>query len=223
MNLSNACRLLDISIEEMDSPKLKKNYKRKCLRFHPDKKGDKEKFIELKQAYDFILNYPKPSTFLDDIDETMLRQYLYSIYTSEIEIFKNPVFIRYFIDPVKEHLSKFKKYELCPSLENLLKKDIYYLEEENIYIPLWHQEITFGGKISVTIHPKLPKNVELDENNNILCEFKDILVFGSVSILITESEKKEKRLIGKGIPRIKNNIYDASDLSDIILISPSFS
>jgi hypothetical protein len=93
------------------------------------------------------------------------------------------------------------------------------LEEEKLYIPLWHEEIMFHGKIKVVIEPELPSNVELDEFNNILisCESKDILVIGTVSFLITDQERKEKRIIGKGIPRIQHSIYDASELSDIIL------
>jgi hypothetical protein len=221
MNLDKACRLLDISPKEIHIPTLKKKYKKKCLRFHPDKNGDKEKFIELKEAYDFIVNRPKKQTILDEIDETLLRQYLYSIYKSEVDIFKHPLFVKYFIDPVQEHLNHFKNYILHPTLEQLLRKDVYYLEEELLYIPLWHDEIVFDKKIKVTIEPVLPDKIEIDENNNILVlyEEKDTLVFGSISISISNQEKKEKRIIGKGIPRIQSSIYDASQLSDIILIS----
>jgi hypothetical protein len=219
MNTARACQLLDISMKDIHSPLLKKQYKSKCLRYHPDKKGDKERFVELKEAYDFLLNHPKPVSFLDDIDESILRQYLYSLYSSNLSIFKHPVFIEYFIDPVEEHLTQYKQYVLRPTIEQLLRKDIYYLEEEKLYIPLWHEEIMFHGKIKVVIEPELPSNVELDEFNNILisCESKDILVIGTVSFLITDQEKKEKRIIGKGIPRIHHSIYDASELSDIIL------
>lgn len=220
MDLEKACELLEISPEEIHSPLLKKKYKSKCLRFHPDKNGKKEKFVELKQAYDFLSQQPKPTTFLDDLDETFLRQYLYSIYRSNMEIFKHPLFVRYFIDPVKSHLHEFKEYILHPTLEQLLRKDIYYLEEEKLYIPLWHEEIIFHGKIKVTLRPILPDGIELDESNNIIIPYamnQNRIIFGSISILITDQEKKEKRLIGKGIPRIQPSIYDASELSDIIL------
>jgi hypothetical protein len=218
MNLEKACRLLDITPDEIHSPCLKKKYKHKCLRYHPDKKGDKEKFIELQEAYEFLVHQPKPSSFLDNMDEHLLRQYLYSMYTSDVDLFKHPLFVRHFIKPVQEHLDHFKQYVLHPTLEQLLRKDVYYLEEETLYIPLWHEEITFYGKIKVVLEPVLPDNIRLDENNNILVygEVKDTLVWGAVSILISEKEKKEKRILGKGIPRIKDSLYDASELSDII-------
>ena len=221
MNLNRACRLLEISPRDIHGPQLKKQYKRKCLRFHPDKKGDKEIFIELKEAYEFLLHQPKQDSFLDNMDETFLRQYLYSIYKSDLVLFKHPWFVQYFIEPVQTHLNHYKHYILHPTLEQLLRKDVYYLEEEKLYVPLWHEEIIFDKKIKVTLEPVLPEKIELDEHNNLLVsyEVQETLVFGSVSILITEQERKEKKLIGKGIPRILSSIYDASEISDIILFS----
>jgi len=34
---------------------LKKAYHKMCLKFHPDKGGDADKFIEIKNAYDELL------------------------------------------------------------------------------------------------------------------------------------------------------------------------
>ena len=220
MNLERACFLLDVSVKDIHTPLVKKKYKTKCLQFHPDKRGDKAKFIELKEAYDFIMSQPKQSSFLEEFDEKMLRQYLYTLYKTDFSLFKHPLFVRHFVVPVQEHLNQYKTYTLCPSLENLFKQDIYYLEEEHLYIPLWHHEIVFRGKIKVILTPKLPSHVEIDENNNILIrgEIKDVIELSTISILISESEKKEKRLLSKGIPRVQTCIYDTHELSDIILL-----
>ena len=198
--MQRACFLLDISIRDIHTPLLKKKFRKKCLRFHPDKHGDKEKFIELKEAYDYILSQPKESSLLDEVDESVLRQYLFSIYHSNIEAFKHPLFVRHFVEPVVMHLQSFKTYTLEPSLEQMMRKDIYYLEEENVYIPLWHQEIIFHGKIKIQLHPVLPKHMELDENNNILIygQAADLHI-GSISILISDQEKKERKIKKKGI------------------------
>jgi len=220
MNLERACFLLDISIQDIHTPLVKKKYKSKCLRFHPDKHGDKEKFIELKDAYDFIKSVPKQRSVLDELDEKVWRQYLYTLHHSNVSLFKHPLFVRHFVQPVQEHLSQYKSYTLQPTLENVFKRDIYYLEEEQLYIPLWHQEIVFHGKIKVSILPKLPSHIEIDEENNLLIRgpFADSIEIGSISISINEQEKKEKRMIGKGIPRILSSIYDTSELSDINLL-----
>ena len=146
---------------------------------------------------------------------------MYTVCSSDISFFKHPLFIRHFIRPVQDHLSQFKTYTLCPTLEQLLRQDIFYLEEEKLFIPLWHEEIVFHGKIKINITPKLPSNIEIDENNNLMVygEITDTLTFGSISILINPEEKKEKRIIGKGIPRIQQLLYDVHELSDIILLS----
>ena len=51
---SNSHELLQIEppVTEDD---LKKAYHKMCLKFHPDKGGDAEKFIEIKNAYDELL------------------------------------------------------------------------------------------------------------------------------------------------------------------------
>jgi hypothetical protein len=41
---------------------------------------------------------------------------------------------------------------------------------------------------------------------------------GSISILITHQEKKEKKIRNKGIPRIQTALYEIQELSDIIFI-----
>lgn len=225
MNVERACALLDISPKEIHTPILKKKYKKKCLLVHPDKRGDKKTFVELKEAYDFLSNLPKEETFLDSFDENVLRQYIQTLHHSKVDLFKHPLFIRYFIQPVQEHLENFKTYVLQPTLEQMFRKDIYYLEEEKLYIPLWHQEIMFHGKIKVVLNPILPNGIELDEDNNILVSRKyvqkDSVVLGAISISFNEKEWIEKRIQKRGIPRMGSFIYDVSSLSDIML--PPFS
>jgi len=222
--MERACFLLEVSPHEIHSPKLKKNYRKKCLLFHPDKRGDPRHFVEIKDAYEFLCGQPK-ETFLDAFDEKLLRQYVHSMKTSNLDMFKHPLFVRYFLDPVQDHLQSYKTYILTPRISQLLRKDIYYLEEDQLYIPLWHEEIIFHGKIKVLIQPILPKGVEIDEDNNILVTVsgvQDSVVLDGISILIPDQEKEKKDqkrvLKKKGIPRIQSFIYDASVLSDIIFL-----
>jgi hypothetical protein len=106
----------------------------------------------------------------------------------------------------------------------LLRKDVYYLEEEKLYIPLWHEEIVFHGKIKAIIHPVLPKGVELDEENNIWVSYSKELpdrVFQWISILMEEMPERKEHVLRfkkKGIPKIQTFIYDAQELSDVIVL-----
>jgi len=228
MNVQRACFLLDLFPHEIHTPKLKKNYRKKCLLFHPDKCGDKTIFVQVKDAYDFLSAQPEES-FLDSFDEKILRQYLHTLQKTKVEFFTHPLFVRYFIEPVKNHLQSYKTYTLNPTLEQLLRKDIYYLEEDQLYIPLWHQEIVFHGKIKVIIDPVLPKGVEIDEDNNILVSYADLQdsLLDWISILIDKDHEKELKkeaslekwiLKKKGIPRIRSFIYDTQELSDLIVL-----
>jgi len=205
MDLYTACELLNINVSDRNNTELiKKKYKRACLKYHPDKNGNQEKFIKLKEAYEFINK--KNETIMDQFDESVLRKYAYFLKSLESPIFKHPLFLKYVVQPIENHLSEYKTYELNPTIENLLNKDIYYLEEEHIYIPLWHHEIIFNKKIRVVIKPNL-NNMYLDDDNNIYIKQEDLHLLGV-------SNLKELKI---GIPRVSKDIYDASNLSNIII------
>jgi hypothetical protein len=206
MDLYTACELLNINVSDRNNTELiKKKYKRACLKYHPDKNGNQEKFIKLKEAYEFINK--KNETIMDHFDESILRKYAYFLKSLESPLFKHPLFLKYVVQPIENHLSEYKTYELNPMIENLLNKDIYYLDEEHIYIPLWHHEIIFNKKIRVIIKPIL-NNMYLDDDNNIYIKREDLHLLGI-------SNLKELKI---GIPRVSKDIYDASNLSNIIII-----
>jgi len=206
MDLHTACELLNINVSDRNNTELvKRKYKKACLKYHPDKNGTQEKFIKLKEAYEFINK--KNETIMDQFDESILRKYAYFLKSLEHPLFKHPLFLKYVVQPIENHLSEYKTYELNPTIENLLNKDIYYLEEEHIYIPLWHHEIIFNKKIRVIIKPIL-NNMYLDDDNNIYIKREDLHLLGV-------SNLKELKI---GIPRVSKDIYDASNLSTIIIV-----
>ena len=203
MDLYTACELLNINVSDRNNTELiKKKYKKACLKYHPDKNGHKDKFIKLKEAYEFINK--KNETIMDQFDESILRKYAYFLKSLESPLFKHPLFLKYVLDPIENHLSEYKTYELNPTIENLLNKDIYYLEEEHIYIPLWHHEIIFNKKIKVIIKPIL-NYMYLDDDNNIYIKKEDLRLVSNLKL-------------EKGIPRVSKDIYDASNLSTLFII-----
>ena len=171
MNLLDACKLLNIRIFELNEENLKKQYRKACLKHHPDKRGDPKLFIKISEAYEYLQGIEKDAMF------RYLRKLLYSLY--------------YYFHQIH--------YELNPNLQHLLNKEVYYIKEHNLYIPLWHRELVFKN-IVVTINPVLPENVTIDANNNIH-------FYNSATSMV---------LKGKGIPIMHPNIYDYSTLSDII-------
>ena len=214
MKILEACLLLQLNpYERFDIPLLKKKYKKACLLHHPDKKGNDTEFIRVKEAYAFLLTRPEDE-FMDTIEEKRWR--LYAYWLSRLD---NPLLHQYVIQHIQRHLSSYKTYVLEPTLENMLRKDVYYLEEEQLYIPLWHQELTFYKKIRIILNPKLGKAM-IDEDNHLYVPIgptDTCLRFGDISILITEEDKKRGRILQQGIPRLSEKIYDVEHLADIII------
>ena len=138
MNLVDACQLLNICILEVNEENLKKQYRKACLKHHPDKKGDPKIFIQIQEAYEF----------LQEIEQNIMFRYIRKLLVS-LYLYFNPI-----------------HYEFTPNLNHLLRKEVYYLKEYDLYIPLWHRELVFKN-IVIHINPILPKNVTIDSNNNI--------------------------------------------------------
>jgi len=66
---------------------------------------------------------------------------------------------------------------LNPTMDDLLGDKIYKLEieERKFMIPLWHHEVCFdvsGADLIVQSLPELEDHIFIDDNNNIICQFK---------------------------------------------------
>lgn len=151
------------------------------------------------------------------------------------------------LDKVKKIvIDKYKDvnlYILNPNINDLLENNFYKLYIDNILylVPLWHNEITYDGygcEIIVICQPELPSNIQIDDDNNIyiikqinaIKELPDKILnneileieIGNKMLFIPISDiymKKEQYYTfkNKGISKIKNNLYDVEEKSDIIV------
>ena len=134
-------------------------------------------------------------------------------------------------------------YKLNPSINDLLNNNLYklHINGELFLVPLWHNESYFDGsgcEIIVICEPELPENISIDEDNNLIIERiidmdKDIrnmilnddficLHLGNQEFKIQLSNlymKKEQtyRIKNAGLSKIKKDIYDISEKTDIIV------
>ena len=146
-------------------------------------------------------------------------------------------------DIVQSKYDNVEIYKLNPSINDLLECNFYklYIENQLYLVPLWHYETCYDGsgcEIIVICEPELPDNVKIDDDNNLYVETEisiyndltDMLVNNlDISINIGNKEisiplsnlyfKKEQyyRLKNQGITKVKNDIYDVNDKSDIIV------
>lgn len=134
-------------------------------------------------------------------------------------------------------------YKFNPSIDDIINNNLYklYIEEKLFLVPLWHNESYFdcdGYEIIAICEPDLPENMRIDDDNNLIVELdidanKDLrkmiinnypLTFdiGDETYLINLSElyiKKEQYycIKNKGLTRVKKDLYDISEKSDIIV------
>jgi hypothetical protein len=128
-------------------------------------------------------------------------------------------------------------YRLNPSISDLMNNNFYKL----YLVPLWYNESYFDGswcEIMVICEPELPKGIAIDDDNNIYVEtviygYRDlvslILEDGSIHVDIGDKEfkipvaqlhmKQEQyyRIKNEGISKIKKDMCDVAEKSDIIV------
>lgn len=134
-------------------------------------------------------------------------------------------------------------YKLNPTINDIINNNVYklYLNDALFVVPLWHNELYFENsdkEIIVFCEPDLPKNIKIDDDNNIYIELSfhfnhlyhlmlrdDKIEFNignkcfdiKVSNLFIKKEQYFK-IKKQGIAKIKeNDIYDVEDKGDVIV------
>ena len=180
---------------------------------------------------------------LDDLDkETAFR--LYSFLSSNRSVFHLSQEI---LDNIRENVIKkydnVEIYKLNPSIHDLLNNNVYKLHVNGalFLVPLWHNECYFdssGTEIIVICDPELPVGVMIDDDNNILIDYEIDIVHElpemlnnhkPIAIQLGDKKfdikllnlhiKREQfyKIRNQGISKIKKDIYDISEKSDIIV------
>jgi hypothetical protein len=206
MNKVYAMKILDISYSEPISDKmLRKKYLNACLKHHPDKNTNATiPFYEIKDAYEFMLHKSNEEKDNENDEPTFIYKLfitLYKLYTSNV-------------------------IELEPNINMLLNKEVYYLTQYDLYVPLWHETLYFeDNNLFVTIIPKLPEYITIDTDNNILIHLDvsnkiigDTIEFKYFNLEYTFVYDGSNTKVYRecGIPIIKKNIYDYDKLSDVV-------
>ena len=204
------------------------------------------KYNELmsKIVNDIIVAGKKISVKLfDDLDkDTALNIYTFISNNRSILHLKQDI-----LDAIREVVVKkydnVDVYKLNPSITDLLNNNLYKLNINNelFLVPLWHNESYFDGsgcEIIVICEPELPEHISIDDDNNLILEkkiydgkevYNMILNNGVICINLGEKEykisaanlymKKEQtyRIKNAGLSKIKKDIYDVSEKTDIIV------
>ena len=173
-----------------------------------------------------------------DVDkETAVKLFSYITRYSEL-LGLDDITISSMREIIREKTSEDQLIILNPSIDNLLKDEVYPLEHngEVFYVPLWHDEITFdisGSALVVKCIPDVGKHIHVDEHSvlhvNVTTQCSKVLEDGAINVNLGEkvfhipsSEIKIQlfqtyTLNSVGIARIDTReMYNASEKSDIV-------
>jgi len=179
----------------------------------------------------------------DGLDkDTTLNIYIF-LSTNRSVLHLSQDFLNNIRDIVVQKHNNVEVYKLNPSINDLLNNNLYklYLNNELFLVPLWHNESYFdssGCEIIVICEPELSADISIDDDNNIciekkihiLTELPEMIVDNkSIKINIGDKEfeislsnlfiKSEQyyRIKNQGLSKIKKDIYDVSEKTDIIV------
>ena len=181
----------------------------------------------------------KAINILDNLNTVKCKK-IYDLLNNQKEVLNIPIS---FIDKLKElYENKIEKDEVIrifPTINDLLIDNLYKLNENNkeYLIPLWHNELVYdndGAELYVQCIPKLDKNVQIDDFNNIhiskqynlidLWEQDNIVIqIGNKRLTISKDSlklipKQTITLPNIGISKINSsNIYDNTKRGSIII------
>ncbi len=134
-------------------------------------------------------------------------------------------------------------YKLNPSINDLINNNLYklHVNDELYLVPLWHNESCFDGsgcEIIVICEPELPENITIDDDNNLIVtktikakdELTEMLIndipltlnigdkIHSISLYNLYMKREQiYRIKNQGISKVKKDIYDVSEKTDIIV------
>jgi hypothetical protein len=139
-------------------------------------------------------------------------------------------------DLINKKLMKYNMYIITPSLDNIMKSEIFKLEidEDIVYVPLWHQEMEYDN-ILIKIQPILPDNIRIDEYNNMHITYEERFInllnlikedikfieINNYKVYLEELRLKKNQVVifkNEGIPLINtNDILDNKTKGNVLI------
>ena len=160
-------------------------------------------------------------------------------YLINIHLIKESIIIKEIEKILEENNKPDIKYNINPSIDNLLNHEVFKIkiENEDYFIPLWHNEIIYETSNNTLIFeciPKIDNHIFIDDDNNIFIndnvdlhsllekETYEISIGNSkYNINIEDINIKKNQIItikNKGISNIDyDNIYNIENKSNIYI------
>ena len=218
MDFNKACCILELN-NGFDENELKKAYRIKALKWHPDKnlnnvEESSKKFKDICDAYNFLLNYSKFNNKFKTNNEdsnyyNILNEFVNNIFNNSEKILKNVInnisnklLINFNLVEQLDSISLTKLYEFIYKYEDILSIDKQYMDQIKIKIK---ELIQIKNKNIIIINPTL-KNLLNDEI--YVLNYKDNKYYIPLwhSELLYDVNNEKEMLKVKCIPDLDNNI-----------------
>jgi curved DNA-binding protein CbpA len=204
------------------------------------------KYNELltKIVNDIITAGKKTSVKLfDNLDKETALNIYYFLSNNRSVLNLNQEILDVIREIVVKKYDNVEVYKLNPNINDLINNNLYklYLHDELYLVPLWHNESYFDGsgcEIMVICEPELPDNIKIDDDNNLIIEqtinannelpkmlINDTpLTFNigdkvhSISLCNLYMKREQiYKIKNQGLSKVKKDIYDVLDKTDIIV------
>lgn len=206
MNKSTAIKILNINnFSDYDYEKLKKQYKKTCLKKHPDKGGSHDDFIEVSMAYDFLKN---------DLENDNKEDDIFTLFT-KIILTRNSN--RKEQEYIKEQILKFINTISGKLLNNVDKDNLIFLKQIiDKYSYFFDKEVY--NELIKTINEKT-NNIKL---YNLTPSVNDLFIDNIFNLNLSNDTSNDTSNNTLLIPLWHNElIYDISGETIIVQITPN--
>ena len=166
MNLNESLLILNISkseLAELNEESLKKKWKNKALKMHPDKGGNKDEFTKLNNAHENLQKVIKKKDEIINDKSSGIENYI------NIDMILS--YCNIFLDVVQKVKKENKIIRLNATIDDILSNNVFKLlfNKQIYFVPLWHDEVSFeidDIDLIVNINPILPNNLYIDIGGN---------------------------------------------------------
>ena len=179
MNKTIACNILDLDEDNFTEEMIKKQYRLKALKYHPDKNKDHDaiqRFQEINEAYEYLCNNNNSKIYINNDYNTLFTDFFINLNESSFIINIVHKILQLCNTDINIYLSSISIFDIIKIKTLLIRyKDILFVNDEIIDIINQFINQKKTNLISYSLNPSVDDllnaniyNLKIDENTNFL-------------------------------------------------------
>jgi len=179
MNKTIACNILDLDEDNFTEEMIKKQYRLKALKYHPDKNKDHDaiqRFQEINEAYEYLCNNNNSKIYIDNDYNTLFTDFFINLNESSFIINIVHKILQLCNTDINIYLSSISIFDIIKIKTLLIRyKDILFVNDEIIDIINQFINQKKTNLISYSLNPSVDDllnaniyNLKIDEDTHFL-------------------------------------------------------